>query len=1370
MDLLVRRFIREKDILIGSLLSKEIADIVIDIAADKELLLIYGHEYSREIILDEYIINVYKNYVDVSYEAGKEFSSKLMELDVNDNKFDDFPNYKKSPRIVYQIAEEKIDIRKPQSKKSMSKGAILQTIAPALGMVAFTVVLGLIMKRGAYIFMSAGMSVMTAVFSVVRLVRQRKEYKEFNQKRDEKYRSYLNEIQNTISEKRKKEKQAYLYQNPNVLSISKMVENYNSRLYERNIFDADFLELSIGDHKKNSNIKVACAIDSLEITEDELCDEARKIADKYQEAVTVPYCINLRNAHMGLVGTRENIKTEICSLVSKLTFFHSYHDMQIVLICDECDRKDYEYMKWYPHLRLQMLNFVALISDEQMINQIIGSVHQILKDRYTKNEEQQSETVYLPHLVFIIDSVRLINNHAIMEYLQKEGQALGFSVIYTSDKKENLLENIKTIIALDNSKEATVVIDEGSRKNIKISLDSVENVKFEEDARILASITHEKGLSSKIPESITFFDMYGVEKPEELHADIRWNKNEAYKSLEVPLGLRAQDDIVSLNLHEKAHGPHGLVAGTTGSGKSEIIQSYILSLAVNFHPNEVGFLLIDYKGGGMANLFEKLPHLLGTITNLDKTESMRALVSIKSELKRRQKLFGENGVNHINGYNLLYREGKNIEPLPHLFIISDEFAELKKEQPEFMAELVSAARIGRSLGVHLILATQKPSGVVDDQIWTNSRFKLCLKVQNTADSNEMLHTPDAASIVNPGRAYLQVGNNEVYEMFQSAWSGEIYSENVDKAEREEDNRVYMVNRLGQGELINNDLSGNREVLTSKSTQLDVTVEYLRAIYDEEKQKKNLVEVKKPWLPPLERMIVNPHFADDKEECGAGLNMHIGIVDIPSEQSQLEVNVNLLKEGNSLYIASSGYGKSVFLTNCVLDLANRNSVDSLNFYILDFGNNALMPLAELPHCSAHIMLDDAEKLGKFLSIIEGEIKERKKMFAAKYIQNYEMYLQTQEEPLRAIVIVIDNYDAIKEMGYDMEECFTRFSREGMSLGIYLVVTANRLNAIRSAALNNYKIKIAGVNFDESEVRSVVGKTDYSLTDIKGRAMIKTGDVANMMQLYSPCDSQTGAEYIDGIKRIIAAIRSKSEGKEAKHIPILPEEFTVSMMNQFMPYRMDDIFIGLEASDVERIGMNYRCTPFLIMGESTSGKTNVLSIMLSQMQGNVVVVDSRSRGLFEYSSQFKYLTTQGEIELYANELSEINRSREHKLNELLNSGMDYEAAINELERVVIVIDDLSNMLSLLSESASIVAGRIKKAISVGVTVIVSENPGNFKGMDELTKELKQSKNGLLLSDQGYHSVFPIKPSESPNRPDAILMTNGRIEHVRIPNASI
>ena len=204
-----------------------------------------------------------------------------------------------------------------------------------------------------------------------------------------------------------------------------------------------------------------------------------------------------------------------------------------------------------------------------------------------------------------------------------------------------------------------------------------------------------------------------------------------------PIGV-SKAGIIALDLHDKAHGPHGLVAGTTGSGKSEILQTYILSMSTLYHPYEVAFGIIDFKGGGMVNQFQDLPHLLGAITNIDGKEIDRSLKSIKAELQKRQRLFAEAEVNHIDKYIRKYKAGKVAIPLPHLILIVDEFAELKAEQPEFMKELISAARIGRSLGVHLILATQKPSGQVNEQIWSNSRFKLCLKVQSKEDSNEVL--------------------------------------------------------------------------------------------------------------------------------------------------------------------------------------------------------------------------------------------------------------------------------------------------------------------------------------------------------------------------------------------------------------------------------------------------------------------------------------------------------------------------------------------------------------------------------------------------------------------------------------------------------
>ena len=322
--------------------------------------------------------------------------------------------------------------------------------------------------------------------------------------------------------------------------------------------------------------------------------------------------------------------------------------------------------------------------------------------------------------------------------------------------------------------------------------------------------------------------------------------------------------------------------------------------------------------------------------------------------------------------------------MPHLFIISDEFAELKKEQPEFMAELVSTARVGRSLGVHLILATQKPTGIVDDQIWSNSRFKLCLKVQNEADSRELLHSGDAANITNPGRAYLQVGNNEIFELFQSAYSGGAYS--IEKEQGEADERIFVLNELGQGRLINEDLSLGESNDINKVTQLDAVVDHIKDIYEAEP----CTEVMKPWLPPLAAEIINPNIANIEVGELPDTSFDVGVIDMPDKQKQEVYTHDFSRSGNMAIFGTSKVGKSTAATNAILSLAAKNSPNTLNMYIVDFGNTALFALKDLPQVADYISFDDTEKFRKLRNILSDEISARKKKFARYNVTTLEMY--------------------------------------------------------------------------------------------------------------------------------------------------------------------------------------------------------------------------------------------------------------------------------------------------------------------------------------------------------------------------------------------
>lgn len=1332
-------------------------------------------------------------------DTTEEISSTLLEQQPKEAPFEGYPKYKRSPRLIKRIADKEITLSKPKEDKKGKQESLIQLILPPLIMLVITVGISILMKRGLYVIMSAAGTAMTTIFSVTKFLTEKKEAKESRRLREETYHAYLLRKRKEIYRAYEAEEEANRYNYPDIQALEQMVHAYSPRIYERSSNDEDFLSVSLGQADVSCHFKIRLTAEELTEEKDALLQEAEELKREFSRSMQ-PVVIDLKKAHLGLVGEKDVIHEQLKLLVAQLTFFQSYHDLEIVTIYHDKYDADFRWMRWYPHLRIHAINVVATVNSERKRDQILGSLHQILKNRKSKLEESKKESRFLPHILFIIDEPKLIMDHSIMEYLDKEGDNLGFSIIYTTNIRANLPENIGTIVMLDNSAQATLLMQEKEERNLHFALSSVGNADLEWMARDLSALEHMQGISAQIPQSITFFDMYQVKNPGELAIRDRWKKNNAAKSLAVPLGVRAEEDYVNLNLHEKAHGPHGLVAGTTGSGKSEIIQSYILSLAVNFHPYEVAFLLIDYKGGGMAGLFKNLPHLLGTITNLDGAQSMRAMASIKSELSRRQKIFSSYEVNHINAYHKLFRNGEAAEPLPHLFLISDEFAELKKEQPDFMTELVSAARIGRSLGVHLILATQKPTGVVDDQIWTNAKFKLALMVQNEADSKEILKTPDAASITIPGRAYLQVGNNEIYELFQSAWSGVAYV--AEEEEETVDDRVYLLNDLGQGELVNEDLSDGNESSKNTVTQLDATVEHIHELYEH----MDTVEIKRPWLPPLEEQLVSPvELAEGKT---VDLNLALGLIDIPEEQKQEEYRLNLAKDGNILYLASPGYGKSVFLTTAVLSLAMRNAVELVQFYILDFGNSGLIPLNRLHHVADYISFDDSERFVKFMNILRREIGSRKKQLAESMVQNFEVYNQASPQPMKAIVVVIDNYDVVKELGYDAEDFFTKLSRDGAGLGIFLIVTATRSNAMKYSTYNNFKNKIAGFLFDESDVHVVIGRSSYKQSEIKGRALIKYNGQVSVMQNYVMTSFAEELEYNRGIEDVIARINGLYPNRKAPRIPVLPERLDYAQFLEFLPENeiaavagqsqacmaAHTIWLGLDKETVEPRGIEAGLTaPFVILGETARGKTNALKLILAQLvscqtgsaaddrpalqqsagEDRVIYLfDSKAMELYEYKDHpgVTYVEEPG-VDAFLAELGALISSRGQQIQEAMaaHPGQLPKLIIRELSPCYVLVDDWDNFVEMTKAKAMLLAPLLVNAVNAGISFILTGHSSRMKGFDEVSKFAKSATDGLLLGNPGATGLFGVPSSkELPQMTDGLLFHNGAYVRVRVPRA--
>lgn len=1330
------------------------------------------------ILIKDLKIIIYEKYIEI---IGNDtyYKADLKEKIIDSYKFENFPIYKRSPRIIKKVTPEDVEIVMPPGENKIKKGSLIKIIVPPLVMTCMTILMSIINPRGLYVIVTIVGTIMSTIFSITAYINERKEATLKNNKREEVYSKYLLNQRKKIDELSKKEVEAISYNNPSICEIEHLVNTYNSRIYERSINDFDFINIDIGSMDIRPSYNIRLNDNELNLEDDALVEEAKSIKKQFSMLKDIPTQIDLKSSHLGIVGEKKDIHEQLKLIFAQLTFSQSYQDLEIIFLHDEKYRYEFSYLKWYPHFKIKSTNVTGVIDTERVRDQVLGSLNKILKDRKVKVQDKNKEERFSPHFIFVIDDPRLIINNSIMEYLQvEENRNLGFSIIYTTNLKSNLPEYIKTVVTLDDKNVGTLLIKDGIMQNKKLRLNHINDVNLESLARKLSCLEHIQGISNNIPESITFFEMYNIKNPEELNVKKRWSENQSHKSLAVPLGVRGKDDYVELNLHEKAHGPHGLVAGTTGSGKSEIVQSYILSLAVNFHPYEVGFLLIDYKGGGMASLFKNLPHLLGTITNLDGAESMRAMASIKSELERRQSLFNEYGVNHINSYNKLFKSGEAKEPLPHLFLISDEFAELKKEQPDFMSELVSAARIGRSLGIHLILATQKPSGVVDDQIWSNSKFKLALKVQNESDSNEILKTPDAAGITLPGRAFLQVGNNEIYELFQSAWSGANYEKDEDNSIV--DDRVYIINELGQSHLLNKDLSELDIDNKLKESELDVVVNHINYIFSE----MNIEEVKKPWLPPLEENIKSPYIdklniKDVSRFEDLDMNIALGVVDLPEKQSQVEYKINFEEDGNLAIFSSPGFGKSTTITTIMLSMAIKNSPKLLNYYVLDLGNTSLIKLKELPHTADYLTFDDIDKLYKLIKILEQEVKNRKKLLGEKNAMNFSMYNKISDEKLAAKVIFIDNYDVIKEFGYEVEEFINKLSRDGVGLGIYLVITASRSNSIKYATLNNFKNKFTHYMFDNNEINAIVGRSAYGIKEIKGRALVKQENV-NLMQVYKVSLAKDDMEYILEVGSIVDKIKDLNTGGKAKGIPTLPESLNRDSIKAYInnnSLNSNLVAIGLDTEEIEAKYLNLENNSNIIVGGTQSGKTSLLKIIIENIldsESKIFIFDSSDMDLYKYKDNklVTYLESlQDAIEFltYIKDES-INIKMEYEEAKLIDSTLKPKDYYQKIKKQYIVIDDIDKFLEVIKNTKNFEAEKIlQEALQYGFKIIGTTNSNKMKGYDNITKMLKDNAEGILLCAPNEQSVFTVSPTIRVKKPElgfGFIYKKGEIVQVMIP----
>ena len=499
-------------------------------------------------------------------------------------------------------------------------------------------------------------------------------------------------------------------------------------LWERRPEDVDFLSLRLGTGKISSAMNI---VQPDPDTDSEAIRRAFGLYIRYREIENAPIAISLRElGSMGLVGRRNDRIAAVYSFVSQLVALHSPEDLQIFLFSSKQYYRGWQWLSWLPHLSSTMTpgdpDFMAFSVKQSQ--ELVSYLSKQLDSRGKKKTTEVDDDVPMtPFLVVILDGDNGVPEEPVLPLLLKEGMHLNVMAIILSDIIENIPSDCKSIIEL-KGRDKFMFWQTGALANELSGLPDMMNLLNVDNLahRLIEVRAQVANLSGGIPVKINLLQTYRVRTIEELDIQKKWQtlpNSDGLLPFPAPIGNVREMEPLQLHLAENHDGPHGIVAGTTGSGKSELLQTLVSALAIEHHPYFLNFLLIDFKGGSAFGAFRNLPHTVGLISNLDRSSALRALEAIKAENLRRQRFLKEQNVEDILEYHESLAEKEylpdNWEPLPHIFIIIDEFAQLAKDMPDFLPELMALLRVGRSLGLHLILATQRPAGAVNDEMRSN---------------------------------------------------------------------------------------------------------------------------------------------------------------------------------------------------------------------------------------------------------------------------------------------------------------------------------------------------------------------------------------------------------------------------------------------------------------------------------------------------------------------------------------------------------------------------------------------------------------------------------------------------------------------------
>lgn len=1082
------------------------------------------------------------------------------------------------------------------------------------------------------------------------------------------------------------------------------------RLWERRTSDEDFLELRVGTADQASDV----------VLQDPTQDEhRRKVA---RAAYDVPVTVALRTHKVfGIAGRGPAAAAVARWTVAQAAVLHSPRDLHIYLLTTGTGAEDtWTWIRWLPHVRRRSGDTVAGIGTDTEtsarrvaeLSAMITARHAVAADRNAPRE---------PDVLVVLDGARRLRSLPGVVQILRDGPAVGVHALCLDDEERLLPEECQAVVAEEPNGTLRVGLS-GAAVRTGVRPDTVSRDWCRSVARALAPLRDPGGTSEEsavLPPAARLLDVLSLDPPTAAAVSARWRAGG--RSTQAVVGI-SLDGAFALDL--RRDGPHGLVAGTTGSGKSELLQTIVAALAVANRPDAMTFVLVDYKGGSAFKDCVDLPHTVGMVTDLDAHLVERALTSLSAELKRREHILAEANAKDIEDYIDLLRRGPSRTAMPRLLIVIDEFASMVRDLPDFVRGLVNIAQRGRSLGIHLILATQRPSGVVSPEIRANTNLRIALRVTDQSESQDVINAPEAAGISKntPGRAYVRLGQTSLVPFQAGRVGGRRPGTMVDSAP------APWIVPIGWDQIGRPLPPRPRGATRQQDDVVTDLADLVGAIRDADRDL-NIPPQHSPWLPPLPTTVV-PHELPGTGQDGSYdlAPVVYGMVDLPAEQARQALMLDLETFGHLHIVGSPRSGRSQTLRTLAGVLARAHSSADLHLYGIDCGNGALLALEGLPHCGAVVQRSQPERVARLLNRLTAEVTRRQELLAARGaadLPELRKALEPQDRPPH-VVVMLDRWEVFDKTlsEYDSGSLLANvltLLRDGGSVGVHMVMAGDRtLFSSRVASTTEDKLVL---RLNEKAEYSMIGVPQKSVPDEipSGRAL-RAADKAEVQIALLGADA-TGQGQAAALQSIAAECRQRDA-----EVPATARPFRVDLLPDRLAYEQAIGYaaqqeagplwamVGVGGDELAATGPDLSLTPtFIVAGPARSGRSTVLLAMVRSLldAGTSVVVGAPLRSpLRDLAGQPGVLAVFAGPDIEPEEL---------------------EAALAEAPSgAVVVLDDADLLLKTKAETVLNRIARTGAETGQGL-VLAGQTERLASGYSGWHTDARRNRQGILLSPQ-------------------------------------